>query len=195
MIKYFEDIIDNNKLRIIPVGGASEVKRLYQHISLADEDLKSEITGKIILLSDTDAQLVRYETQNQQNHPNLMCKRIVNCETEGKTKLVKIDSNPYSPETEIEDVLNGKLFYEILIGFKQKYPDLLDFVYEKKDVSEKSSYFALDLRQTEREKLKKFFDQDNNKSNFASNYIERINNNYATPDWITEIKNFIIQDK
>jgi predicted ATPase len=195
LVEYFKDIIDNNKLRIIPVGGASEIKRLYQHISLAYEDLKLEIKGKIVLLSDTDAQLVRYETQNPQNHPNLMCKRIVNCEIGGKTKLVKIDSNPVSPPTEIEDVLNGKLFYEALIDFKQKYPELLDFICEEKDISETSSYFALDLKPSEKDKLKQFFDRDNNKYMFASKYIERMNDTYAVPDWITKIRNFITSDK
>lgn len=193
LAKYFENILYSHKVRIIPVGGASEIKRLYQHICLAYEDLKLEIKGKIILLSDTDAQLVRYETQNPQNHPNLMCKRIVNCETERKTKLVKIDSNPCSPETEIEDVLNGRLFYEVLLDFKQKYPELLDFAIEEKQISEESSYFALDLKPTERKKLKQFFDRDDNKYEFANKYVERIDDNYTVPNWITEIRDFITQ--
>lgn len=72
---------------------------------------------------------------------------------------------------------------------------LIDFVTEEKDIPEESSYFALDLRQSEKDKLKQFFDRDNNKYEFSSKYIERMNGSYAVPDWITEIKNFITSDK
>ena len=60
-------------------------------------------------------------------------------------------------------MLNGKLFYEVLISFKSEYPQLLDFVCEEKDISEESSYFALDLKLSEKGKLTQFFDSDNNK--------------------------------
>ena len=49
---------------------------------------------------------------------NLICKRIVNDESKNKTILTKIESNPVSPKIEIEDSLNGKLFFETL---KEQY--------------------------------------------------------------------------
>lgn len=54
-------------------------------------------------------------------------------------------------------MLNGKLFYEVLIDFKQVYSELLDFVCDEKQVSENSSYFALNLNLTEKAKLKMIY--------------------------------------
>ncbi len=51
------------------------------------------------------------------------------------------------------------------------------------------------MRQSEKDKLKQFFNQDNNTYKFARNYIEQMNDSYAAPDWINEISNFITQDK
>ncbi|MBR7949156.1 AAA family ATPase [Microvirga sp. STR05] len=105
--KYFQELVECKKLRIIPVGGANEIKRIYNHLLVAFEDFKKEIKGKVILVSDTDAELVRYPVKDEKN---LFCYRIVNVPADRKTSLVKIDSNPVSPKTEIEDSLNGKLF-------------------------------------------------------------------------------------
>lgn len=60
--------------------------------------------------------------------------------------MVKINSNPVSPKTEIEDSLNGKLFVETLLDFREENPDL-DSIIEAipNNVSEESSYYALDL--------------------------------------------------
>ncbi|WP_404377995.1 TOPRIM nucleotidyl transferase/hydrolase domain-containing protein [Vreelandella aquamarina] len=35
---YFKDLIDSKRLRIVPVGGAKEIKRLYNHLSTSYED-------------------------------------------------------------------------------------------------------------------------------------------------------------
>ncbi|TDX27574.1 putative ATP-dependent endonuclease of OLD family [Modicisalibacter xianhensis] len=74
---YFKDLVQENRLRIVPVGGAGEIKRLYNHLSTSYEDFKEDITGNIVLISDTDSQLVSYDTKN---FDKLRCKRIVNCE-------------------------------------------------------------------------------------------------------------------
>jgi predicted ATP-dependent endonuclease of OLD family len=71
---YFADIKKEKKLRIIPVGGASEIKRIYNNLQVAYEDFKKEIQGKVVLISDTDAELVQYPTRDELK--NLMCYRI-----------------------------------------------------------------------------------------------------------------------
>jgi len=119
---YFADIKTEKKLRIIPVGGAGEIKRIYNNLQVAYDDFKSDIQGKVILISDTDAELVSYSTRDELK--NLMCYRIVNVSSSRKTELVKISSNPVSPKTEIEDSLNGKLFYETLLEFQVDYPEI-----------------------------------------------------------------------
>lgn len=186
--RYFDDIKKKRNLRIIPVGGAREISRIYRHLLASYEDFKSEIKGKIVLISDTDHQLVEYETQD---HPNLVCKRIVNVEEDRKTKLVSIKSNPKPPKTEIEDVLNGKIFYEVLKQFKQKYPDLLAFIDNTHVASEIPSYFALDLRPSESSKLYEFFERDNNKYEFAKKYIALLSSEDIVPNWVQELKSII----
>lgn len=184
--KYFADIKKEKKLRIIPVGGASEIKRIYNNLQVAYEDFKKEIQGKVILVSDTDAELVQYPIKDDLK--NLFCYRIVNIEKDQKTVLVKIDSNPVSPKTEIEDALNGKLFFETLVEFRAEYPELENIIENISEAPEKASYYALDLSFSKQKILEKFFNADNNKFDFANKYVSKLTSEYLVPDWINQIK-------
>ncbi len=184
---YLKDLIEQKRLRIIPVGGAREVKRLYQHLAVSYEEFKDEVTGKIYLLSDTDAELVQYDVTN---FDNLYCKRMVAVSAKKTVSLVNIQSNPVSPQTEIEDVLNGKLFYQTLrvfipenttLGFLEEYPEAPDEL----------SCFALDLRGSERDAIDAFFNEGNNKLIFAEKYVASLTPESIVPDWITEIRNWL----
>lgn len=185
--KYFSDIKKQKKLRIIPVGGASEIKRIYNNLQVAYEDFKKEIQGKVILVSDTDIELVQYPTRDDLK--NLMCFRIVNVDKDRKTILVKIESNPVSPKTEIEDALNGKLFYETLIEFKEQHPELDNILKDIQNPSEEASYYALDLSLSKQKILENFFNSGNNKFDFAAKYVSKATDAYQVPDWIDNLKN------
>jgi predicted ATP-dependent endonuclease of OLD family len=185
--KYFSDVKKDKKIRIIPVGGAGEIKRIYNNLQVAYEDFKKDIQGKVILISDTDADLVQYPTKDELK--NLLCYRIVNVEKDRKTLLVKVDSNPVSPKTEIEDALNGKRFYETLLEFKAEFPELENVLKDiSTDPSEECSYFALDLPLSKQKILDNFFDTGNNKFNFANKYCEGLTSDYKIPDWIDDIR-------
>lgn len=184
--KYFADIKKEKRLRIIPVGGASEIKRIYNNLQVAYEDFKNEIIGKVILVSDTDAELVQYPTKSELK--NLICYRIVNVDKLRKTALVKIDSNPVSPKTEIEDSLNGKLFVETLISFRESHPDIENILKDISNPTEECSYFSLDLSPSKQKLLENFFDTDNNKFEFAKRYSENISDSYIIPEWIDDLK-------
>lgn len=186
--EYFKDLIAQKRLRIVPVGGASEIKRIYSHLATSYEDFKKEINGVIVLLSDTDSQLVRYDTTA---YERLVCKRIVNCNSTKTTKLVSIQSSHVSPETEIEDSLDAKNYFSTLCTFKDEYPELLSFLDSAEVAEGGTSYFAVDLRFTEREKIKKFFEMDNNKYRFAKAYSSAIALELKAPDWIEEIRKWI----
>lgn len=186
--KYFEDIIKSKKLRIVPVGGAIEIKRLYTHLSTSYEDFKDAIKGKIILVSDTDTQLLKYDVSA---YENLHCKRIVNCAKTKTTILVDIQSNLASPKTEIEDALNGKLFLSTLKTFKDTNLDTLDFINEIETELQNSPPYALDLRTSETAKIEVFFDSGNNKFLFAKKYAENIGTEYNVPLWILEIRKLL----
>lgn len=186
---YLQDLLQSKRLRIVPVGGAKEVKRLYRHLSTSYEDFEKEITGKIVLLSDTDAQLVNYDVRK---HANLFCKRIVNCDSTRTTKLVDIQANPVSPETEIEDALNGKLFLKVLRTFSNEYPELLGFLDEiTEDVSHVSTKISLDLKGSQWDMIDTFFNTENNKFVFAQKYVENLNDSYHIPEWIQEIRDWL----
>jgi predicted ATPase len=184
---YFKGLRSDNKLRIIPVGGANEIKRIYEYLVVAIDEFKREVNGKIAFILDTDSELVQFQTQCTEN---ILIKRLVN--VDGKTKLININSNPKSPPTEIEDSLNGKAFFKVLKTFKEFYPEQLSFVDEETNKEEIPSFFALDLRPSEYENLLAFFDADNNKYDFAKKFIEELKSEveYQEMDWIGEIREF-----
>ncbi|MDI1301387.1 MAG: AAA family ATPase [bacterium] len=182
---YFSDLISSHRLRIVPVGGAKEIKKIYNHLATAYEDFRNEISGKIILVSDTDANLVRYETEAFER---LICKRIVSCQTDQTTKLVGINANPSAPETEIEDALNGGLFLDTLRTFQGEYADLAflnDVTCHNPDAV---CSFALDLLGSQRLIIKSFFDHGNNKYEFSRRYAEALTPQHAIPPWINQIR-------
>ncbi|MEQ8552629.1 MAG: hypothetical protein RIC53_08255 [Cyclobacteriaceae bacterium] len=185
--KYFSEIIQPKKLRIIPVGGASEIKRIYNNLQVAYEDFKQEVQGKVIMISDTDAELVQYPIKAELK--NLLCFRIVNVEATRRTTLVRVDANPVSPKTEIEDSLNGKQFYETLLEYQDDYPEIEPIISGIEEPTEEAAYFALDLSPSKQKLLEKFFDTGNIKFEFAQKYSDRTGKAYQIPDWIEEIKN------
>lgn len=187
---YLKDLTDNNRLRIVPVGGAKEIKRLYQHLAVSYEEFKDEVTGKIFLLSDTDAELVQYDVRN---FNNLHCKRMVAARSTKSASLVNIQSNPVSPKTEIEDVLNGKLFYETLQTFVSDNSSL-GFLEDYSEATEEISFFALDLRDSEREAVQRFFDEGNNKFIFANKYVTGLTPEMVVPSWIAEIRDWLTHE-
>ena len=180
--------IENKRLRIIPVCKASEIKKMYEHLSIAIDELKDNVKGKVYMLTDTDAQLLEYKT-NDGLETRIICRRIVN---EGNiTRLVKIMANPKSPKTDIEDALNGRLFHQVLLKFKPAN-DELSFVDEQAR-EETSSYSTLNLRISEYEKMDLFFskNQGKNKVLFANEYVAAMQTGqFKTPEWIDEIKRF-----
>ncbi|MGG9972003.1 ATP-dependent nuclease [Ferruginibacter sp. SUN002] len=184
--KYFADIKKEKKLRIIPVGGAAEIKRIYNNLQVAYEDFRKEIQGKVIMITDTDEELVTFPTRDELK--NLICYRIVNIPSDRKTSLIKIDANPVSPKTEIEDTLNGKLFYETLIDFKESHPDLENVLKDINEPTEEAVYFSLDLAPSKAKMLENFFDTGNIKFEFANKYVSKLNDTYKVPDWIDDIK-------
>lgn len=185
---YFAREIARERLRIVPVGGVREVRKIYSYLSVPFSDLQEYIRGNIVLLTDTDTQLLEFETPAIHH---LYCYRLVNAH--GESHLVHIKSNPKSPATEIEDVLNGKVFHQALLSFKTEYPELLDFVSEE-EKPETASYYALDLSPSEKERLTAFFDAHHQiKTRFAEKYVAICREgNYREPEWIGKLRSLLI---
>lgn len=189
---YLQDEIAHKRLRIIPVCKASEIKKMYEHLSIAIEELKESVKGKVYMLTDTDAQLLEYNTKDGLEQ-RIICRRIVN---EGDiTRLVKITANPKSPKTDIEDALNGRLFHQVLVSFKQTNEELAFLDEQQRE--EISSYSALNLRPKEYEKMDQFFSKESGKNKvlFANEYVKTMKSGeYKIPEWIEEIKRFFTTD-
>mgnify|MGYP000111963693 FL=1 len=187
---YLAKEIHDKKLRIIPVCTASEVKNTYGRLAVLFSEIKDKLAGKVFLLIDTDRQSVEFDTQDGLE-THLQCRRIVNDEKKKRTELVKIQAALKAPNTDIEDTLNGKIFHQALLWFKDQGEVLLDFI-PAEEKPESPSYFAMDLRPGEREKLDEFFNANNgnNKVLFAKKYVELLQPENNIPDWIQSIKDY-----
>ncbi|EEG9716272.1 ATP-binding protein, partial [Salmonella enterica] len=195
---YLRDLVATKRLRIVPVGGAKEVKKIFQLLEASHDDLRKDINGKVFLLSDTDRELVNYHVNNIEK---IKCKRIINDPTTNDTILVDIHSNKVSPPTEIENCLNGFTFVRTVKDFIHKYPEFeyLDELLEGKTIDDTNlnSFYTMDLRPREEVILDRFFNTDGIKYSFAKRYIhidqylnEKTGTVTPTPAWIEEIKRF-----
>lgn len=192
--KYFEDEISNNRLRIIPVGGASKIKSIYNNLIVPYQELKESIGhkknpnwGRVLLLSDTDKELVEYDVVDDDN---IRCNRLIL--DRNTVKLVNINAQQKSPQTEIEDCLDMKLFMDTINYFIDDYPILKDINFPE-NYDEGISCYELNLGPKDQSNLSKFFDIDDGdmKIHFATKYVELLSENkekYGVPDWIKQLK-------
>lgn len=192
---YLHDEVSNKRLRIVPVCKATEIKKIYNQLCTALEDLKKQATGKVFMLTDTDSSALSCSTYSGLDNI-VRWRRIVNDETNQKTILVKVDPevNPKTPKTDIEDALNGKVFGFVINEFRSAYPGLN--VVSEDEKEEIPSALALDLRLSEYTKLDEFFNENQgaNKVLFAEKYVELLKNGcYKEPNWIADIKEFYVK--
>ena len=195
--KYFKDLVEDNNLRILPVGGFSEVKKIYEHLVLPLKDYREYIKGKVYCLIDTDK--LKFDFNPLENNQSIVFRRLLN--DENKTKLVKNNHNINTP-TEVEDCLDGKAYIATL---KQYNHDDINMILKDKDNikdEKNNSYYCFDLRDTDRKRLKDFFDEDNGyrKIDFAKKYIAILDKktsygvDYPIPSCIEDIKSFFIKN-
>ena len=188
---YFKEELESKKLRIIPVGGATQIKRIYQNLLVTYEDFKKDVKGNVILLMDTDASLVEFETKNNE-HKHLKCFRIVNDDSKNETILIDVHKTPKTPKTEIEDVLCGKTFFKALNKFSGD-ADIDAFIESVtlENVTIEPVYYSLDLSPKKQQALSKIFKKGNFKFEFSEKYIECINEEHIVPKWIEQLKGLL----
>ncbi|WP_171064245.1 ATP-dependent nuclease [Acinetobacter lwoffii] len=198
-LSYFlDDLIDDKRLRILPVGGYSEVKKLYNHLSIAFDDFKTEMKGKVFLLCDTDDKLEANTNhiKNDAQHPKLKYRRLIINENNESADLVEVNSTVASKSTVLEDVLNGITFIDTLDDLRQEYPELDKIISESNrvDMVQHNYYpssLSLKLSVPENRELKSFFKKHSNhmKVIFALKYLQNVKNKEEIP-WVNEIRNF-----
>ena len=47
---YLQDLMKDRRIRIVPVGGANEIKKVYNYLLPLYEEFRDEVSGRIILL-------------------------------------------------------------------------------------------------------------------------------------------------
>ncbi len=192
---YLKETIEKHRLRIVPVATAKEVKNMYNRLAVLFEELtdsrfRGQLKGKVFLLTDTDESFVDFETRDGLEK-YLLCRRIVNFKDTTDTMLVKIQDALKSPNTDIEDALNGRLYHRVLLKFKEDKVIDFDFIVDE-EKPETPSYYSLDFRESERDMVDDFLNDNNgdNKEVFAKTYVELDNESYKIPNWIKQIKKF-----
>jgi predicted ATP-dependent endonuclease of OLD family len=179
---FFKDEIENNKLRILPMGGQSMVIRLYKYLSTPIAEDKPN--GKVYCIVDTDNQ--RCEEINN-GFANLTIKRLCNKGSYEKTSLLTLD-NKITNSTDIEQSLDAVVFKETI----EQFTDEKEYQIDKVMNEDGNTDFRENFRSFSLENLFKVNDGEN-KILFATQYIE-ISEQYSleevTPDWIKQVKKF-----
>lgn len=190
----FKDEIENHNLRLLPLGGFKEVKKLYNNLITPIKDPDYKINGKVFCIVDTDTEKLSVSLESS-NH--LTFERLMNFKGEG-TKLLRVDHGTISPPTEIEDCLDSQIFYQTLLEFIDEN-DQLKGVLATSPYNEtaESSASTFDLRDSEKQIIKDFFDgrEGYNKIRFAKKYVEIVNKPFfwekQHPDWIINLQSRI----
>ncbi|MCF1192509.1 ATP-binding protein [Mangrovimonas sp. AS39] len=198
---YFEVIfaeeIKNKKLRILPLGSFKEVRKLYNSLISPIKDPDYKVKGKVICLIDTDSERVEVDYEN--NNKNLFFYRLWNNKSKKyQTELIDVDRNSMNPPTEIEDCLSPYVYKQTLIEFMEEYETIKNIISNCPIIeSATNSYSTFDLRDSEKDDIKSFFDDKEgyNKIRFAEKYVDILKkplfSSQQELDWISKIKKII----
>ena len=188
---YFQNEINEKNLRILPVGGFKEVKKIYSYLTTPIKDPDYKIIGKVFCLIDTDKE--RIDVAEYTKDKNLLFERLVLRKEE--SILVDVNNVLMNPPTEIEDCLDSIIFYHTLQEFNDRYEIVRD-LFTKKSLEYEEKYSAdfFDLTKKEKESIKEFFNDNEgfNKILFAKKYVELAEkpffNERKKLEWVEEIK-------
>ena len=192
---YLSDFIDAKNLRVVPLGGFKQVRRVYTYLLAPLGDKDAKFKGKALCLVDTDAQQEHIALTGDVK--NLFFKRLVRDEAKQEILIVDTDSQ-FSFPTEIEFTLCEEVFNK-LINNKESQKSLYNFSELKKIINEtqlncgsNNLYDYLNLGpKHKREIMSNFFDVGLNKINFAKSYIANdVEKNFEL-DWIKEIREIL----
>lgn len=180
---FFKDLIKNHRLRILPLGGKAEVKKLFEHLSLPLKDIKKEraiIGGKVVCLIDTDNECFGEDIKQDQLKETLWFVRFN--DRDSVVRLINIEAKELRSAS-IENALNPLIFKETMQILN---PELeLDIQDEAANTtSENMRSFELD----------KYFREKNgeNKVIFAQKYVEIVKERGLNRDeqWVKDIETF-----
>jgi hypothetical protein len=122
--KYLEHYLPTeNKYRILPVGGCSIVKKMYEYLylPLSQDEENVSGSGKIYCLIDTDAKSISLSIPSATKNKMLIMRRLQL--DDGEIKLLKLEQGMMNvnTETELEETLNPEKFYNSFSSVIENY--------------------------------------------------------------------------
>lgn len=184
---YLKSFLNINNIRIIPVAGARNVIKLYKLLHPVVDDYRDRIKAPILCLIDTDDELPKLEGIQTSIPKKLLFRRLCNDPRDHHKTILVNESSTLAGPTAIEDVLPPKLYIKVL----ETYKDELGFnPKDKKSTGNHSnSYQCLDLKTSERTKLKDFFNREdgNNKILFANSFCDAYKETPEDVSWREEL--------
>lgn len=111
--KYINYYLQDNNIRIVPLGGCGNVKKIYEYLftPLSSKEFRN-FRNKIICLIDTDEICPPINVKSGEDRDILLIRRL-NEKPDGDINFLKIE-DPARKETEIEEILNPQQFFESL---------------------------------------------------------------------------------
>lgn len=182
---FFKDLLDK-KLRILPLGGFKEVKRVYEFLRLPIAEKNTEIKGKVFCLIDTDNERADFESADM---PNIQIRRLSHNGEATQIHLLQINDKIHF-QTDIEQCLNAEIFAETYqaLGLEFEY-GVLNIKHTNGNTN-----FIKNLNNT---KIDEYFkvNDGKNKVTFAEKYIEILSGKEKPKlyigSWVDIIRKFL----
>lgn len=183
---FFQQEIEEKKLRILPLGGNNNVSEVYEYLELPMREKNESLKGKIWCLIDTDQ--TRHKDYLKEGSRSLKLRRLSNKNSNIKTELLTLNHSDTSP-TDIEQALNPIVFQKAIneLSINEKYTIVTI------ENENGNSDFIKNFKNLELDNL--FKDNDGEfKTIFAQKYVEimlkEAENDSLIPEWIQEIKKY-----
>lgn len=173
---FLGSLIDEKKIRVLPVGGYAEVARIHERLAVPmdESEFRGKIKGKVLCLVDTDREAPAFKASSAKN---LHFKRMIYDAKLKDVVLVPAESNVRSPETAIEASLDPAIYCSVLKAISQsdspkKVAAALIVTGSDLNLSAKVSHDALDLKRSQEQQLGLLFETGADKVTFARQYCE-----------------------
>lgn len=183
---FFKNEIDNKKLRILPLGGNSNVSEVYEYLELPMREKNNSIKGKVWCLIDTDS--TRHKEYIGDGTKNLKIRRLSNKNLNTKTELLTLKHSDTST-TDIEQALNPLIFQKTIEALE------VDDKYKITNIENESGNTDF-IKNFKNLDIENYFKENdgNNKIVFAQKYVEMMllkpDAQQFIPSWIYEIKKY-----
>src|SRR5690554_172520 len=117
--KYLDHYLgENHNYKILPVGGCTIVKKIYEYLYLPlSQDELNETDkkyGSVFCLIDTDPKTISLTTPSETKNKLLKIRRLQIIDSKVELFNLNSDSMNYNTSTEVEEILNPKKFYQAI---------------------------------------------------------------------------------